>query len=171
VIRGAALLVTAALLLTGCTGDGDPVSTESPSPTPPGQQAPSTWQPTPPAFPVDEGDVTETYAAALAAAADAVPDGLAWSDARATTELFAGVCVVKVERVGTGTLSSDVDALESALAAAVAGQGFDDLTSANDPGGALLFVAHDEDDALFEFRSKGTTTVAVRVATSESECG
>jgi hypothetical protein len=79
--------------------------------------------------------------------------------------------VVTLERVGQGAFSPDVDALKQALAAAVAGHDFPDLATQNDPGGALTFVAHDSSDALFEFRSKGETTVAVRVATAESECG
>lgn len=168
-IRGAALLITAALLFTGCTEDGEPVSTESP--TPPGQQPPSTWRPTIPSTAVDVRAVTETYAATLDAAVAAAPEGLTWSDAQSSTELFGDVCVVKVARVGTGTFSPDIDALEQSLSAAVSDQGFDDLAIANDPGGAVMFVAHDASDALFEFRSKAGTTVSVRVATVDPECG
>ena len=169
------LLAVTAVMVSGCgqdEGADDPSSTPSSSQTPPGPPTPSTsWQPQAPAQPVDTAAVKREYDATLEAAVASVDQAVTWpSEAELSTERFAGLCVVKLERVGTGTFSPDVDALQQALATAVSGEGFDDLALENDPGGALMFVAHDSRDALFEFRSKGETTVAVRVATADSEC-
>jgi hypothetical protein len=133
-------------------------------------QTVTTWQPKVPAQPVDPGSVERDYADVLDASVAASGDALTWGAAQVSTGEFDEVCAVTLQRVGQGAFSPDVPALKQALAEAVGGFDFPDLASQNDPGGALTFVAHDSFDALFEFRSKGETTVAVRVATAESEC-
>jgi hypothetical protein len=172
----------AAVTVAGCgdsgsdAGDtGDTDSTASESASPPGPPTPrTTWQPEQPERRVEAGRVEAEYAPVL----DDVIAGLAdvgqsegWSHrARLSTERFSGICAVTVERDATGGPPPDVDALQRSLATAVAAHGFPDLTLENDPGGALTFVAHDGNDALFEYRSKSETTLAVRVATLDSDC-
>ncbi|WP_426247333.1 hypothetical protein [Nocardioides sp. LHG3406-4] len=173
-------VVAAAVMVSGCgNGDGevsagsdDPSPAPTSSPTPPGPPPPTaSWQPQPPGRPVETGWVRREYAATLDAAVASAGDALSWpGQAQVSAERFSGVCVVKLQRVGSGAFSPDVPALQQALATAVSAQGFADLAVMNDPGGALTFVAQDSRDALFEFRSKSETTVAVRVVTTDSEC-
>lgn len=151
--------------------DPGPDSTSQTPPATPGDPvSPSTWQPPAPSEPVDPATVQSDYAGVLDAAIDATPADLTWSGTTVSTEVFDGLCVVKTERVGSGVLVPEVETLRDALAAAMAEHGFRDLALANDAGGALMFVAHDSSDALFEFRSKGQTTVAIRVATVAADC-
>ena len=158
------------LAVSGCGDDTDPVDPAPGESSPPPGQTATTWQPQAPSQPVDPGAVERDYTDVLDAAVAASGDELAWGAAQVSTEDFNGVCAVTLERVGQGAFSPDADALKQALATAIGGFDFPDLDFQNDPGGALTFVAHDSHDALFEFRSKGQTTVAVRVATAESEC-
>ncbi|WP_210650932.1 hypothetical protein [Nocardioides sp. SYSU D00065] len=182
-------VLAAALVCTSCAAPGDgpasPPSPESPasptspaSPRPststPGEQATPTWQPSRPSDPVDLRQARRTYApvldAAVAALDEATGAALRWSGAEVSLERFAGVCVAKVERSGTGSVALRPADVLDAVRPAIAPHGFDDLAVADDPGGALLLVAHDA-EALLELRSRGVTTVAVRVRTTDEECG
>lgn len=167
-------IVGVLLAVAGCGQDagdaaGEPIESDA-APTTPGEPA-TAWQPRTPRQAVDSRAVERDYTDVLDAVVAASGDELSWSAARVTTEEFGGVCAVKLERVATGALAPDVDGLQRSLAAAVEDRGFPDLAVANDPGGALVLVAHDAHDALLELRSKGGTTAAVRVATIGAECG
>lgn len=176
-IRAVGGLVLAAVLgLTGCSGDEPGDATTSPpvvGPAP-GDQTP-VWDAPDATTSVDPATVTADYATAVdalvAAATDAGDDGLTWGEAEVRTEDFEGTCAVTLERVGTGTVAAHPDDLQPLLAFAASDVGFDDLAPAADPGGAVRFVATDDAGALLEWRSKTTTTVAVRVATVDADCG
>lgn len=184
-LSGVALLASG-LLLAGCgSGDGgdgdgggadpgaDPGGTTS---APVVGDPDPVWSPTAPASPVDPATVLDTYGgvlddlvAATDGAAGGDGGGLAWGEATTEVAPFEGVCAVVVERQGTGTAPGP-DAGEPALAPVAADAGFADLAAADDPGGAVRLVATDAAGALLEWRSKETTTVAVRVATTAAEC-
>lgn len=163
---------------SGTEGDPPPSSPSTPASSlvAPGSQSPGAdWRPSIPDRPVDDIAIEQQYAQVLADAGTAIfsveePNGGSVGRRTVSTEQYDDVCVVKVEQPVTVSSISDPDPLKQALSAAVAPHGFADLDFANDPGGAIRFIAHDSRGALFEFRSKADTTVAVRVATADSAC-
>jgi hypothetical protein len=167
-----AALASVVLVASACTDDG-PATPEPTVRETPGDPA-STWAPDVPAEPVDEAAVRAAYDPVLDAATSAVDSdsGPGWSSSTLRTEELEGTCAVTLERAAEGAvppLGDDTPEL-TALSAAVADGGFGELVTADDPGGALRYLAHDDQEALFELRSKDTTTVAVRVPTTPESC-
>jgi hypothetical protein len=164
-------LVAVALVATAC-GDDSPDPSESPASSSPATQTPgdaaTTWSPTVPDRPADEAEVQSTYDAALDAATASVV--LPWSDDEVRTGAVEGTCAVTVERGGDGTITPLTADELADLAEAVAAHGFDDLAMADDPGGAVRYLAHDDAGALLELRSKDVTTMAVHVPTTPGSC-
>ena len=168
------LLIVTALAASACSDGGEPAAPATSSSRTPGDPTTS-WDPAAPAEPVDPAEVGSTYDVVLDAVTSAVDGqspGLSWSGSTTRTEEFEGTCAVALERSAPGSLPHrGDDTLDlSALTAAVAEHGFSDLAMADDPGGALRYLAHGADGALFELRSKDTTTVAVRVPTTADSC-
>lgn len=177
-MRSWALLPVALLALAGCGSDDgssdadptDPSSTSGQAVEVPGDRDPSAWQPTVPDQPVDP-DVVTAYEPVIDAMVTAAGDAFTFGEPERSTETFGDLCVLALTRSGTGSTPTDVAALQADLSEAVSGLGFADLAPQDDPGGAVTFTATDEADTLLEFRSKGRTTVAVRVATTDTQCG
>lgn len=180
-MRSRVVAAVALLALAGCGSDdgsddgsqgadpADPSSTSSAAVVPPGDQDPGSWAPTVPDQPVDP-DVVTDYEPVLDAMVAAAGDSFTFGDAELSTETFDDLCVLALVRSGTGSTPTDVAALQADLSEAVSGLGFGALVPQDDPGGAVTLVATDDADALLEFRSKGETTVAVRVATTDTQC-
>lgn len=166
-----ALLVVTALAASACSAGGEPEAPETSSSRTPGDPTTS-WHPAAPAEPVDPAGVASTYDVVLEAVVAALPPHPQWSGSTTRTEELEGTCAVTLERTAPGPVPPPGDdTLDlSALAQALDSHGFADLAMADDPGGALRYLAHDSDDALFELRSKDTTTVAVRVPTTADSC-
>lgn len=170
-------LAALALFATGC-GDDDPAPAPS-APEPSTQQTPgdatTAWAPTVPTSPVDEAEVQEVYDDVLddvATAVDGQAPGLTWSAPTLRTEDFEGTCAVTLERTADGTVPPPGDdTLDlGEVDAAVRGAGFGQLTMADDPGGAVRYLAEGDAGALLELRSKDVTTLAVRVPTTVDSC-
>ena len=165
------LLIVTALAASACGDGGEPAAPATSSSRTPGDPTTS-WDPAAPAEPVDPAEVGSTYDVVLDAVVATLPPDLEWSGSTNRTEELEGTCAVTQERTAPGQVPPPGDdSLDlSALTEALDPHGFADLAMADDPGGALRYLAHDADDALFELRSKDTTTVAVRVPTTADSC-
>ncbi len=167
-VGGTGLLILTVLTMAACHTSTPGAGTPSTGSTPQGSTRPGPA----PTEPVTPNAVAQKYRATLAAAVQAAGSAFRWQEppTQAVITMFAGTCVVALEQSGTGVLPGDLSALQHALDEALHPHGFGRAYSVNDPGGAWTLVAVDSAGAQFEFRSKGATTVAVRVPAASSQC-